>query len=180
MVLNLMLPIRRIYHLENLITARHLNAMGCVFLATCWMVTYGYICEAFMAWYSGEVFERYVMFNRAFGPTYGWLFGILITVNVLIPQAGWSRRVRTTPLLLFFVALSANIGMWLERFIIVVQSLHRDFLPSSWGVFKPTIWDWLTLGGTLGLFLTLLFLFIRYIPMISISAVRELIAHYEE
>jgi Ni/Fe-hydrogenase subunit HybB-like protein len=179
MVLNLVIPIRRIYGLQNLITERHLNAMGCVLLATCWMVGYGYIMEAFMAWYSGDVFERYVMFNRAFGPNYGWCFWVLMATNILIPQAAWSRKVRTTPMLLFVVALSANIGMWLERFIIVIQSLHRDFLPSAWGVFKPTLWDWLTLGGSIGLFLTLLFLFIRYLPMISISEVRELIARKE-
>lgn len=180
MVLNLMIPIRKLYGLENLITSRHLNTMGCVLLATCWMVTYGYICEAFTAWYSGEVFERYVMFNRAFGPSYGWAFWLLIAVNVVIPQAAWSQKVRTQPLLLFFVALSANIGMWLERFVIVIQSLHRDFLPSSWAVYKPTIWDWATLGGSIGLFFTLLFLFIRYLPMISMAEVRELVALKEE
>jgi molybdopterin-containing oxidoreductase family membrane subunit len=180
MVLNLMLPIRRIYHLENLITDRHLNAMGCVLLATCWMVGYGYIMEAFMAWYSGEIFERYMMFDRAFGPAYGWAFWVLLAINIVIPQAAWSRRVRTTPLLLFLVALSANVGMWLERFVIVIQSLNRDFVPSSWGVFKPTLWDWLTLGGSIGLFFTLLFLFIRYVPMISMTEVREMIAHGEQ
>jgi len=180
MVLNLLLPIRKIYGLENLVTERHLNAMGCVLLATCWMVTYGYMMEAFMAWYSGEVFDRYMMFNRAFGPTYGWAFWLLMALNVVIPQAAWLRKVRRTPLLLFFTALSANAGMWLERFVIVVQSLHRDFVPSSWGVFKPTIWDWLTLGGTIGLFLTLLFLFIRYVPMMSMSELRELVVRKEE
>jgi molybdopterin-containing oxidoreductase family membrane subunit len=121
-----------------------------------------------------------MMFNRAFGPAYAWVFWLLIATNLILPQAAWSRRVRTTPLFLFLAALSANIGMWLERFVIVIQSLHRDFVPSSWGVFKPTIWDWLTLGGSIGLFLTLLFLFIRYVPMISISELRELIAHKEE
>jgi len=180
MVLNLVIPIRKIYGLQNLITARHLNAMGCVLLATCWMVAYGYLMEAFMAWYSGEIFERYMMFNRAFGPTYGWAFWLLIATNVLVPQLAWSRRVRTTPLLLFLVAFSANVGMWLERFVIVIQSLHRDFVPSSWGVFKPTIWDLLTLFGSIGLFFTLLFLFIRYVPMISMSEVRELVARKEE
>jgi molybdopterin-containing oxidoreductase family membrane subunit len=180
MVLNLVIPIRKIYGLQNLITERHLNAMGCVLLATCWMVAYGYIMEAFMAWYSGEVFERYMMFNRAFGPWYGWAFWLLIGINVIIPQAAWSRRVRTTPLLLFLVALSANAGMWLERFVIVVGSLQRDFVPSSWGVFHPTAWDWMTLAGSIGLFLVLLFSFIRYVPMISISEVRELVAKKEE
>ncbi len=175
MVLNIIIPIRKIYRLENLITLRHLNNMGNVMLATGWMVTYGYIMEAFMSWYSGEVFERYMMWNRAFGP-YGWTFWLLIATNVLIPQALWSRRVRTDPLLLFCVALSVNIGMWLERFVIVITSLHRDFVPGMWRMYYPTLWDWLTFFGTIGLFLTLLFLFIRYLPMISISESRELVA----
>lgn len=179
MVLNIVIPIRRLYGLEHLITLRHLNNMGNVLLATGWMVTYGYIMEAFMSWYSGEVFERYMMFNRAFGP-YGWTFWLLILTNVLIPQALWSRRVRTRPLLLFLVALSVNVGMWLERFVIVVTSLHRDFVPSMWRMYYPTAWDWATFIGTMGLFLTLLLLFIRYFPMISISEVRELVSERKE
>jgi molybdopterin-containing oxidoreductase family membrane subunit len=179
MVLNLIIPIRRIYGLENLITVRTLNNMACVTLATCWMVTYGYIMEAFMAWYSGDIFEQSMMWDRAFGP-YGWLFWLLITLNVLLPQLLWSRWVRTHDLALFLVALSANLGMWLERFIIVVQSLHHDFVPSSWAMYLPTKWDWATLLGSIGLFLTLQFLFIRYLPMISISESRELIAQRKE
>src|SRR2546423_12398224 len=179
MVLNLIIPIRRIYGLENLITVRTLNNMANVTLATCWMVTYGYIMEAFMAWYSGDVFEQSMMKNRAFGP-YGWIFWLLMLVNVVIPQLLWSRRVRTNDIALFFVALSANLGMWLERFVIVVQSLHRDFVPSSWGMYAPTVWDWATLLGSIGLFLTLQFLFIRYFPMISMSESRELIAQRKE
>jgi Ni/Fe-hydrogenase subunit HybB-like protein len=101
-------------------------------------------------------------------------------LNVLIPQALWSRRVRTSPLLLFLVAFSVNVGMWVERFVIVVTSLNRDFTPSMWRMYYPTIWDWATLLGSVGLFLTLLFLFIRFLPMISISEVRELIAEHEE
>jgi molybdopterin-containing oxidoreductase family membrane subunit len=153
--------------------------MGCVLLATGWMVAYGYIMEAFMAWYSGDVFERYMMFNRAFGP-YGWIFWILIGLNVVIPQALWSTRVRRNGLWLFLVAAAVNLGMWVERFVIIVTSLHRDFVPSSWGMYIPTIWDWATLLGTIGLFLSLLFLFIRFLPMISISEVRELIAKKEQ
>lgn len=179
MVLNLMIPIRRIYGLQNLITTRTLNNMACVTLATCWMVAYGYIMEAFMAWYSGDVFEMAMMRDRAFG-AYGWVFWILMTLNVVIPQLLWSRRVRTHDLALFCVALSANFGMWIERFVIVVQSLHHDFVPSSWAMFIPTGWDWATLLGSIGLFLTLQFLFIRYLPMISISETRELIAQRKE
>src|SRR6266576_713550 len=175
MVLNIVIPIRKIYGLENLITLRHLNNMGNVMLATGWMVAYGYIMEAFMAWYSGEVFERYMMWNRAFGP-YGWTFWLLMAVNVVIPQALWWKWVRISPVLLFCVALSVNIGMWLERFVIVVVSLHRDFLPSSWGIFAPTKWDWIILLGSLGLFFSLIFLFFRVLPMFSIFEVREMIA----
>ncbi len=179
MVLNLVIPIRRLYGFQDLITIRTLNNMACVMLVTGWMVTYGYIMEAFMAWYSGETFDRYMMWDRAFG-SYGWVFWLLMTVNVVIPQLLWSRWVRTHTVPLFFVALSVNLGMWLERFVIVVQSLHRDFVSSSWRMFFPTKWDWLTLFGSIGLFLFLLFLFIRYLPMISISESRELIAQRKE
>ena len=179
MVLNLMIPIRRIYGLQNLITVRTLNNMACVMLATGWMVAYGYIMEAFMAWYSGDVFEQAMMRDRAFG-AYGWVFWLLMTVNVVLPQLLWFRWVRTHDIALFFVALSVNVGMWLERFVIVVQSLHHDFVPSNWSIYIPTFWDWATLLGSVGLFLTLQFLFIRYIPMISISESRELIAQRKE
>ena len=179
MVLNIVIPVRALYGLHSFITARHLNNMGLILLVTCWMVAYGYIIEPFMAWYSGSPFERYLVFNRAFGP-YGWVFWVLMAINVLIPQALWVRRVRTSPLLLFLVALSINVGMWVERFVIVVVSLHRDFVPSSWAMYIPTGWDWLTLLGSIGLFLTLQFLFIRFVPMISISEVRELIATKEQ
>jgi Ni/Fe-hydrogenase subunit HybB-like protein len=179
MVLNLMIPIRRIYGLQNLITVRTLNNMAVVTLVTCWMVTYGYIMEAFMAWYSGDVYDKGAMWNRAFGE-YGWIFWILITVNCVIPQLLWSSKVRRNDIALFFVALSANLGMWIERFVIVVQSLSHDFVPSSWKLYRPTIWDIATLLGSIGLFLTLQFLFIRYIPMISISESRELVAQRKE
>jgi Ni/Fe-hydrogenase subunit HybB-like protein len=179
MVLNLLIPIRRLFRLENLITIRTLNNMANVTLATCWMVAYGYIMEAFMAWYSGDVFEQAMMKNRAFGP-YGWIFWMLIALNCVIPQLLWSRKIRTTPWLLFFVALSANLGMWVERFVIVATSLHRDFVPSNWAMYIPTFWDWATLLGSIGLFLALLLLFIRYLPMISMSETRELIAQRME
>jgi Ni/Fe-hydrogenase subunit HybB-like protein len=179
MVLNIIIPVRKIYHLESIITMRHLNNAANVMLATGMMVAYGYVMEAFMAWYSGDIFEQYMMANRALGP-YGWVFWLLMLCNVLVPQALWARRVRTNVVALFFVALSVNIGMWLERFVIVVTSLHRDFVPSSWGLYYPTIWDWATLFGSVGLFLTLLFLFIRFLPMISITEVRELVAEKKE
>jgi Ni/Fe-hydrogenase subunit HybB-like protein len=179
MVLNIVIPVRKIYHLESLITMRHLNNMGNVMLATGMMVAYGYLMEAFMAWYSGDIFEQYMMANRAFGP-YAWSFWALMLFNVLLPQLLWWRRIRTHVVALFLVSLSVNIGMWLERFVIVITSLHRDFVPSSWGMYFPTIWDWATFFGSIGLFLTLLFLFIRFLPMISISEVRELVAEHRE
>jgi molybdopterin-containing oxidoreductase family membrane subunit len=179
MVLNIIIPLRRFYGLKSLITPRHLNNMANVMLATGMMVAYGYIMEAFMAWYSGDIFEEYMMANRALGP-YGWVFWALMLFNVLIPQALWSRRVRTNTISLFIVALFVNIGMWVERFVIIVTSLHRDFVPSSWGMYYPTKWDWMTLLGSVGLFLTLLFLFVRLLPAISISEVRVLIAEKRE
>lgn len=175
MVITIVIPVRKIYRLENLITLRHFNNMANVMLVTGLIVAYGYFIEAFMSWYSGDIFEQYMMTNRAFGP-YGWIFWLLMFVNVIVPQALWSVRVRRNLVALFVVALSINLGMWLERFVIVITSLHRDFVPSSWGMFFPTIWDWATLFGSVGLFLTLLFLFIRFLPMIAISETRELVA----
>ncbi|MBV9392516.1 MAG: polysulfide reductase NrfD [Verrucomicrobia bacterium] len=179
MVLNILIPLRALYRLENIITVRHLNNMGNVMLATGMMVAYGYVLDNFFAWYSGDIFERFIALNRAFGP-YGWIYWVLMTVNVLIPQLLWSARVRRNAISLFFVALSVNVGMWVERFVIVVVSLHRDFLPSSWGMFFPTFWDWATLFGSVGLFLSLLFLFIRFFPLASMSEVREIIEHRKE
>jgi len=175
MVLNIIIPIRKLYRLEGFITTRYLNNMANIMLVTGEMVAYGYLIEAFMAWYSGDKFEEYMMHNRAFGP-YGWVFWGLMVLNVAVPQLLWSRRVRTNTVLLFLVAFAINIGMWVERFVIVITSLQRDFMPSAWGMYTPTAWDWATLAGTVGLFLTLLFLFIRFVPMISISETRELVA----
>lgn len=179
MVLNIIIPIRKLYGLEGLITTRYLNNMANVMLVTGEMVAYGYIIEAFMSWYSGDPFEEYMMHNRAFGH-YGWVFWALMALNVVIPQVLWIRRVRTNTVLLFLVALSINIGMWVERFVIVITSLERDFKPSAWGHFIPTVWDWATLFGSMGLFITLLFLFIRFLPMISISETRKLLAEPEK
>jgi Ni/Fe-hydrogenase subunit HybB-like protein len=179
MVLNLLIPIRKIYHLEAIIPLRYMNNAANIMLATGWMVAFGYIMEAFMSWYSGDIFEQYMMWNRAFGP-YGWVFWLTMTCNVFVPQALWSRYVRTHMGWLWLVALFVNVGMWLERFMIVIGSLNRDFVPSIWRIFRPTAWDWMTLFGTVGLFLTLLFLFIRFLPLISISEVRELVAEERE
>jgi len=174
MVLTLAIPIRAAYGLGDFITKRHLDNMAKVMLATGLIVAYGYMTEAFMAWYSGNTYERFMLFNRMTGP-YAPAYWALIATNVVIPQVLWLKRVRASVPLLFVVALVVNTGMWLERFVIVVTSLHRDFLPSSWGMYYPTVWDWATFLGTIGLFVALLFLFIRFLPMISIFEMRTLL-----
>ena len=178
MVLTIAIPLRRLYKLEDLITMRHLKNMGMVMLATGMIVAYGYLMETFMAWYSGDIFEKYMMMNRMFGP-YGWMYWLLILFNILIPQALWFRSLQTNVMALFVIAISVNIGMWLERYVIVVVSLHRDHMPSAWGMYSGTIFDYGVFAGTLGLFVALLFLFIRVLPMISIFEMRELV-HEEE
>ena len=178
MVLTIAIPLRRLYGLEDFITLRHLENMAIVMLATGMIVAYGYLMETFMAWYSGDLFEKYMMMNRMFGP-YGWMYWILILFNILIPQALWIRRLQTKPWVLFLIAIAVNIGMWLERYVIVVVSLHRDFMPSAWGMYSGTVFDYGVLVGTIGLFVALLFLFIRLLPMISIFEMRELV-HEEE
>jgi len=127
-----------------------------------------------MAWYSGNWYEQFMILNRVTGP-YRVQWWSLLLCNVLVPQLLWIKKVRSSPLLLFLVAMFVNVGMWLERFIIVVTSLHRDFLPSSWGMYSGTVWDWATFVGTIGLFLALLFLFIRFLPMISIFEMRTIV-----
>jgi len=178
MVMTLAIPLRAAYHLEDFITERHLQNMAKILLVTGLIVTYGYLIEAFMSWYSGNEFEWYMATNRMRGP-YAPLYWALIFCNAVVPQVLWFRRARTNVPLLFVVALVVNIGMWLERFIIVVTSLHRDFLPSSWGMYYPTRWDWATFVGTMGLFGTLFLLFIRFLPMISISEMRMILPEAE-
>jgi molybdopterin-containing oxidoreductase family membrane subunit len=175
MVLTLAIPVRKLFHLEDFITARHLDNMGKVMLATGLIVAYGYMTETFMAWYSVDTYERYMMWNRMFGP-YGPVYAVLILCNILIPQFLWSRKVRLHVAALFSIAMAVNIGMWLERFVIVVVSLHRDFMPSAWGMYYPTRWDYFTFFGSIGLFLSLLFLFLRFLPLISIFEMRELVS----
>ena len=178
MVLTLAIPLRAAYGLQDFITERHLQNMAKIMLATALIVAYGYFMEAFTFWYSGNEFEMYTSHNRLMGP-YAPAYWALILCNVIVPQALWSNRVRSNTILLFIVAIIVNIGMWLERFVIVITSLHRDFLPSSWGNYLPTVWDWATFVGTLGLFLTLVFLFIRFLPMISIFEIRTLLPQAE-
>ena len=179
MVLTLAIPLRAAYRLEDLITMHHLDNMAKVMLTTGLFVFYGYIMEAFFAWYSANPNEAYLMTNRATGP-YAPMYWLLLICNGMVPQLLWSPRLRASVPLLFVISLVVSLGMWLERYIIVVTSLHRDFLPSSWGMYSGTIWDWATFIGTLGLFLSLLFLFIRVLPMISIFEMRELVHEERE
>ena len=179
MVLTLAIPLRAAYRLEDLITMHHLDNMAKVMLTTGLFVFYGYVMEAFFAWYSANPNEAYMMSNRATGP-YAPMYWLLLICNGLVPQLLWSPRLRASVPLLFVISLAVSLGMWLERYIIVVTSLHRDFLPSSWGMYSGTIWDWATFIGTIGLFLSLLFLFIRVLPMISIFEMRELVHEERE
>jgi molybdopterin-containing oxidoreductase family membrane subunit len=174
MVLTLTIPVRQFYGLKDFITARHLDNMAKIMLATGLMVSYGYLMEAFMSWYSGNPWERFVAINRATGP-YGIFYWALILCNILIPQLLWFKAIRSQVMALWLISLVVNVGMWLERFVIVITSLHRDFLPSSWGMYTPTVYDWAIFLGTIGLFLALIFLFIRLLPMISIFELRTLL-----
>jgi Ni/Fe-hydrogenase subunit HybB-like protein len=178
MVMNISIPLRYLYKLEGFITMRHLDNMAKVMLAMGLVVAYGYLMENFTAWYSGHTEEMYAYANRFTG-VYAPASWALMTLNVVVPQALWFRRVRQNIPALFIISILINIGMWLERFIIVVTSLHRDYLPSSWGVYIPTFWDWTTFLGTLGLFFALLFLFVRLLPVISIFEMRELVQEQE-
>ena len=174
MVLTLSIPLRKFYGLEDFITMRHLRNMSKIMLATGLIVAYGYMMETFMAWYSGSPYERYMVMNRFQGP-YATIYWLLITCNVVLPQVLWIRRVRHNVAALWVISLVVGVGMWLERFIIIVVSLHRDFLPSSWAMYKPTFWDFSMFIGTIGLFMSLIFLFVRFLPMISISEIRGIL-----
>jgi molybdopterin-containing oxidoreductase family membrane subunit len=174
MVLTLAIPIRAVYQLEDFITMRHLQNMAKIMLVTGLIVAYGYMIEAFIAWYSGDRYEGFVPINRLTGP-YALQYWSLILCNIATPQALWFKRVRTSVPALFVISIIVNVGMWLERFVIIVTSLHRDFLPSSWGMYEATFWDWSTFVGTIGLFLALLFLFLRFLPMISIFEIRTML-----
>src|SRR5215472_3657360 len=178
MVLTIAIPLRSLYHLEDFVTLRHLRNMAKILLATGLIVGYGYMIEIFMSWYSGSPYEKYMTWNRMTGP-YWPAFWALMLCNIVTPQFLWFRAIRSSPMGLWVIALIVNVGMWLERFVIVVTSLHRDFLPSSWGMYFPTKFDWMTYVGTIGFFVALFFLFIRFLPMISIFEMRTLVPEAE-
>ncbi len=179
MVLTIAIPLRSFYGLKDFVTERHLDNMAKLMLASGLVVAYGYLMEIFMGWYSGNPFESANVLDRAFG-TYSPWFWALMACNVVIPQLLWLRRVRVNTTLLWGIAIVVNVGMWIERFVIVVQSLSRDFMPSAWGLYSPTFFDIATFVGTIGLFFALLFLFIRFLPMISIFEMRGLLVQTKE
>jgi Ni/Fe-hydrogenase subunit HybB-like protein len=178
MVLVLAIPIRKYYNVGDYITERHLENSAMVMLATGLIVGYGYAMEAFLNWYGGNPNENFLGWNRLHGP-YAKYYLALLFFNIVLPQIMWIRKFRTHPFWLFLVSLDVLVGMWLERFIIVVVSLHRDFLNSSWGMYYPTRWDWAVFVGTLGMFFAAMFLFVRLLPMISIFEIRTLLPQAE-
>jgi molybdopterin-containing oxidoreductase family membrane subunit len=175
MVITLAVPIRKFYHLEDFITLRHLDNMAKVMLATGLIVGYGYGMEVFMSWYAASHWEFFMMWNRMFGPM-GWAYWMLILTNLAIPLTTlWSRKLRVNALYLFLLSFIINTGMWFERFVIVVTSLYREYLPSSWGTYRATKWDYMTFIGTWGLFTFLFLLFVRFLPMIPMSEIRMML-----
>ena len=179
MVLTIAIPLRKAYGLQDFITMRHLENMAKVMLATGLIVAYGYFMEFFLALYSGNKFDVFLVQQRLHGP-YSHYYFALILCNILTPQLLWIQKVRTNVAALFVMSLVINLGMWLERFVIVVISLTRDFVPGAWGRYQATFWDYSTFIGTMGLFVSLLFLFVRGLPAISIAEMRELVAHKSE
>ena len=160
--------------LQDYITLRHIDVMCKLVIATSGMVGLAYATEYFIAFYSGNPFERFVFINRALGPL-GWGFGIMVACNVLIPQLLWFARIRRTVLAVFLISIAVNIGMWFERFVIIVSSLERSFLPSSWTTYMPTLIEFATLAGSFGLFFTLFLLFCRFVPVIAMAEVKTVL-----
>ena len=175
MVLILCIPLRVWYNMKDLITDQHLVYMAKVMLATGMIVVYGYAMEAFFGWYSASQYEVFMIKNRIWEGPYWWFYWLLILCNGVSIQFLWFKRFRESAFWLFIISLVVSVGMWLERFVIIITSLHRDFLPSSWGMYSPTIFDWTMFIGTLGMFFTLIFLFVRFLPIISIFEVRTLL-----
>ncbi len=174
MVVTLTIIARKIYSLQHIITLDHMEKMNKIMLLTGMIVGYAYSIEFFIAWYSGNIYEQFAFINRAFG-NYSWAYWIMITCNVAVPQIFWIKRWRRSIPVMFVAAILINVGMWFERFVIVVSSLSRDFLPASWDYFSPTIWDISTLVGSFGLFFSLFLLFIRFLPMISMTEVKAVL-----
>jgi Ni/Fe-hydrogenase subunit HybB-like protein len=178
MTLILAIPMRAAFNLRDMITMRHLENMAKLMLATGMIVFYGYVMEVFFGWYSGNTFEQYMTFNNRMKGPYAWSYWSLILCNGLVPQLIWWKGIRTSIPWLFGISIIVSIGMWLERFVIIVTSLSYDYMPSAWAVYNPTIWDIALYSGTIGLFFTMFLLFVRLLPAISIAEMRELILHH--
>jgi Ni/Fe-hydrogenase subunit HybB-like protein len=174
MVVTLMVITRKAFRMENLITIRHFDNMAKIMLVTGTMVGYAYGMEFFIAWYSGNPYEGFAFLNRAFGP-YAWAYWIMVSCNVILPQILWWKKARTNLAILFVMSLIVNVGMWFERFVIIVTSLHRDYLPSSWAMYTPTIWEFLALLGSFGLFFTMFCLFARFLPIVATAEVKAVL-----
>jgi molybdopterin-containing oxidoreductase family membrane subunit len=174
MVLTLMVICRKAFHLEHIVTLRHFDYMAKITLVTGTMVGFAYGTEFFTAWYSGNPYEYFTFLNRAGGP-YAWAYWIMVSCNVISHQVFWFKKARTSIPILFVMSIIINIGMWFERFVIITTSLHRDFLPSAWGYFTPTIWDISCLLGSFGLFFTMFCLFVRFVPMVATSEVKTVL-----
>ena len=179
MVLTLMIPCRAFFNLKHIVTLDHIDNMNKIILATSMMVGYAYALELFTAWYSGNDGEWFLFLNRMTGP-YWWAYWTMVTCNVVVPQIFWSRRLRRNIPVIMIACFFVNIGMWFERFVIIVTSLHRTSLPSSWGMFYPTIVDVLTLIGSFGLFFTLFLLFIRFAPMVAVAEIKAVSVHFPD
>ena len=175
MVMTLLIVTRRVMALERYITLRHLEAMAKILLLTGSLVGFCYLTELFLAWYGGNPYERAAFWNRAMGP-YAWAYWTMMTCNLFVPQLLWWKRLRTSVPVLFVISLLVNVGMWFERFVIIVTSLHRDFLPSSWTMYRPTIVEVGILIGSFGLFFTLFLLFVRTLPIIAMWEVKSVAA----
>ena len=174
MALMLLLPVRRVFHLENVVTPQHLDKIAKLILATGLMLAYSYMCEIFVAWYSANPNEQYTyLLARPLG-SYAWLYWIMTVINIGTPQLFWWRRLRTHPVVLFLAGTLIWIGMWMERFIIIVTSLYHDFLPSSWHLYAPTWVDWGLLLGSVGVFFLLFLAFLRWVPIAAINEIKRL------
>ncbi len=171
MVSTVLIIVRKVFNLQHIITINHLETMNKILLATGMMVGYAYGMEFFIAWYSGNTFEQFVFINRAFGP-YAWAYWIMVSCNVIFPQLFWFKKIRRSIPITMVLVLLVNVGMWFERFVIIVTSLHRDFLPSSWGMYAPTLVDFGLLIGSFGFFFTFLLLFLKTLPLVSISEIK--------
>src|SRR5690554_5657953 len=174
MVLTLMIITRKVFKLEDYITIGHIELMNIVIIITGSIVGIAYITELFVAWYSGVPGEQYAFLNRISGP-YAWAYWIMMTCNVISPQVFWIKKIRTSIVATFILSIIVNIGMWFERFVIIVTSLHRDYLPSSWAMFYPTIVDVGIFIGSIGLFFTMFLLFLRVLPPVAIAEVKLLL-----